>query len=975
MRRLHAAANRALIRVLARRAMSFCFGEETGGMHSELQAVELARPVHLVVVPHTHWDREWYQPFQEFRGRLVRLVERLLELLERDRAFAHFHFDGQTIVLEDYLEMRPDRRGRVRDFVGDGRIGVGPWYVQPDEFLVSGESLIRNLLIGHRVAAEFGEPLKIGYLPDQFGHTAQMPQILAGVDINAAVVWRGVGADVSDTLFRWEGLDGSVAFTVYLPLSGYSNGRNLPEHADELREQLAAVIAEQAPFRRIPSLLVMNGTDHQEPQAGLPAALAAALRGLEGVTYEIAPLARFLDRARREHRELYTHRGELRSPRRTTITPGVTSVRVRLKQRDFDIVSRLERYAEPLATWADLLGGDGQLTPFVDWAWKMALRNHPHDSITGCSVDQVHRDMDARSDQVHLVVSQVLAQALTALTQRLDTALMAPDGVLAVYNPNAGGAHVVSADLALDGAAAHVLVDATGRELPLHVEGTGNTVLLDAELAPADVRPHVLAIQSREFLGLQINDIRMERRLSRLTVDVTLDRMPRGRLDVQRLRADWLAQLDDPTLRSVAVRARSGAPSRATFRAPALTGHGWTVFRLRRESTASASPFRAGERELATDCFRVRVNDDGSLRVTDVESGLVLARCNWFVDEGDRGDEYNFDPLEGQAVNAPSAPPTVSIDTGNPVVATLTITQRYALPRGLDADRATRAAERVAVPITTVVRAYAGVKRLDFETTVDNQAADHRLRAHFETPLVVGSAFMEQAFGTVERALALEPPSEFEQAVGTVPQKTFTCIQDDTRGVALFNRGLPEVEVCRSATGTEIALTLIRAVGWLSRADLRSRRGPAGPGLETPEAQSPGVHRFEYALTTFSGDWQRAGIVAQAHAFAYPPLAVLSDAHAGPLPPDSALVQCDNPHVVCSALSASKHPGAFLTRWYNSSAEPQVAELAIPTALRARPVNFLDVPTTRASVRHVAARRWRIQFRPFEIVTLRVRTT
>jgi len=960
--------------------------EETVATHTDAQpALALAQAVHLVVVPHTHWDREWYQPFQEFRGRLVRLVERLLDLLERDAAYTHFHFDGQSIVLEDYLEIRPERRAHLRRLIGGGRIAVGPWYVLPDEFLVSGESLIRNLQIGHRVAAEFGAPTKIGYLPDEFGHCAQMPQILAGFGIDSAVVWRGVGADVTQTLFTWEGLDGTAAFTVYLPLSGYSNGRNLPDTVDELRARLGEIIAEQAPFRRVPSLLVMNGTDHQEPQAALAEALTAAAHGLEGVTYEIAPLARFIERARGEHRALETHRGELRSPLRTTVTPGVTSVRVRLKQRDFDNVSRLERYTEPLATWADLLDaaaspsvpkrapGGGRLAPFLDWAWKVTVQNHPHDSITGCSVDQVHRDMESRFDQVQMVVSQVLAQALTALTARVDTSRTAPDAAVVVYNPNGTGPHVVSADLPLEGAPAYVLVDSAGRNVPLHVEASASEVLLDAELPPAAVRPHVLAMQSREFLGMAINGIRLERRDATLHASVTLDRMLHGHLDLPGLRAEWLAHLDDPALRSVAVRAQTGAPARTTFCAPALTGHGFTVFTLRRQPAALPSPFAATDRAIENEFFRVSVNDAGSLRITDKQTGLVLPRCNWFVDEGDRGDEYNFDPLEGQGVRAPHAAPSIVVDASNSVVATLTVTQPYLLPRGLEADRETRSAEGVATPITTVVRLYAGVQRVDFETTLDNRAADHRLRVHFETPLVVESAFMEQAFGTVERPLALEPPSVFEQPIGTVPQKTFTAIHDGMQGVALFNRGIPEVEVRRTDNGTEIALTLIRAVGWLSRGDLRFRHGPAGPGLETSEAQSLGRHRFEYALTTFAGDWQRAGIVAQAHAFAHPPLAAVTDAHAGALAADAALVRCDNPRVVLSALTASKQSGAFVARWYNSSAAAQTAGLTIPLATRVRAVNLLEQPA-RAAVRRTVPLRWRVQFRPFEIVTLQIRT-
>ena len=189
--------------------------------------------------------------------------------------------------------------------------------------------------------------------------------------------------------------------------------------------------------------------------------------------------------------------------------------------------------------------------------------------------------------------------------------------------------------------------------------------------------------------------------------------------------------------------------------------------------------------------------------------------------------------------------------------------------------------------------------------------------------------------------------------------------------MALFNRGIPEVEVQATDGGSEIALTLVRAVGWLSRSDLRSRRGPAGPGLETPEAQSLGKHRFEYALTTFEGNWQKAGIAAQAHAFAYSPLAQPTDAHTGTVSPGIPLVACDNPHIIFSALAAAKRPGAFVARWYNSTPEPQAAILAIPSAKRVRSVNFLEQPAP-LRLRRMDEGRWRVRLRPFQVLTLHV---
>ncbi len=937
----------------------------------DTRAAAGATPAHLIVVPHTHWDREWYQPFQEFRRRLVRLTDRLLALLESDPAFTHFHFDGQTIVLEDYLEIRPENRARLRRLTRSGRIAIGPWYVLPDEFLVSGEAIVRNLQIGHRVAAEFGRPLKIGYLPDQFGHIAQMPQILAGFGIDAAVVWRGVGADVDRSEFVWEAPDGTRLFTVYLPRAGYSNGRSLPQEPDALRQRLLALLEEHAPYRRTDTLLVMNGTDHQEPQPDLPRLLPQALRGLEGVTAEIAPLAHYVDKARRAAGDdLPVHHGELRSPLRAHLLPGVTSMRARQKQRDFDNVGRLERYAEPLAAWADWLAGSRNLTGFTDWAWKLAVQNHPHDSICGCSVDRVHEDMEHRFDQVESVGRQVVRQAMAALANRFDTSGAASDTVLAVYNPNHAGRALVTAEVHHDRPGAPTVRDASGQPVPSQASGGGSETLIDAELPPSEVRQHVLAIQGREFLGQFINGIRFRRHGERLDVDITADRQIRGRLDIAAERSRWLELLDDPSLETVRIAARTGNTVELRFTA-ALAGHGFTLFSLDTGGQTAPSPFTVGERGIENRFYRITVNEaDGSLTIVDKELGIELPRCNWFVDEGDRGDEYNFDALlDPQRVAAPATPPTISVEAG-PVAASLRLELDYALPQRLDDDRETRAAEHVTLPIETAVTLYADVKRIDFVTDIDNKAQDHRLRVHFQTPMRASSIRCEQAFAVIERPLQPDAADGPEQPIGTVPQKTFTCIEADGLGVALFNRGLQEIEALPETGGVGLALTLLRAVGWLSRSDLRLRQGHAGPGLETPGAQSPGAHRFAYALTTYAGDHVRGGIVGQAHDFAYPPVATITDRHRGDETPPT-LVDCDNPNVVVSTVTPSKRAGCLLIRCYNTTPVAQLCRLRIPGATALRAVNFLE-QTGRQRPRRQGAG-WEISFGPAEIVTLQVR--
>src|SRR5438067_188073 len=237
----------------------------------------MAEQLHIILVPHTHWDREWYQTFQQFRMRLVRTIDKLLDVLEHDDRFTHFMLDGQTIVLDDYLEVRPEQEERLKQYTRAGRISVGPWYLQPDEFLVSGESLVRNLQIGLQRAAEFGEPMCVGYVPDCFGHIAQLPQILQGFGIDNAVFWRGVGAEAQKSEFYWTAPDGTGVLVVHLAdVMGYSNASKLPLTTQEFVTHVELLTAPLLPKATSNTLLFMNGNDHVEPQDGLPQVIASA---------------------------------------------------------------------------------------------------------------------------------------------------------------------------------------------------------------------------------------------------------------------------------------------------------------------------------------------------------------------------------------------------------------------------------------------------------------------------------------------------------------------------------------------------------------------------------------------------------------------------------------------------------------------------------------------------------------------------
>src|SRR6266567_6422145 len=197
-------------------------------------------PRTVAIVPHTHWDREWYRSFQAFRLRLVDVLDRLLPEMEADPSYAHFLLDGQMAAVDDYLELRPAAEPMLRRLAGAGRVAVGPWYILMDEFLVSGETIVRNLQLGMERAAAFGGHMPVGYLPDMFGHIAQMPQLLRQAGLEHTVVWRGVPSGVDRDAFWWSSPDGSTVRAQYLWPEGYGNGADCPDDGAGLIAQVRA---------------------------------------------------------------------------------------------------------------------------------------------------------------------------------------------------------------------------------------------------------------------------------------------------------------------------------------------------------------------------------------------------------------------------------------------------------------------------------------------------------------------------------------------------------------------------------------------------------------------------------------------------------------------------------------------------------------------------------------------------------------
>jgi hypothetical protein len=933
---------------------------------------------HLVVVPHTHWDREWYRPHEVFRYRLVRFLDRLLDALERDPSYRHFTLDGQTIAVDDYLAMRPQQLERIVRLVREGRLLVGPWTVLPDEWLVSGEALLRNLRLGLSRADELGGAMRIGYVPDQFGHVGQLPQIFAGMGFTAAVVWRGVGEDVPGTPFRWEAPDGTRLLTIHL-VHGYGNGQHLPREPRALAERLSGELRAQAPLSDVPSVLIMAGGDHAEPSPELPAALAAAAGHLGSVQVEIGTLPGFVDRVRREApAELAIHRGELRSGLRSPLLEGCASTRMPQKRADFYNDRLLTRYAEPLSAWLDALGGDGD-PAILAHAWRIALENHPHDSICGCSIDAVHDQMDARFARVE----ELAGVHLSRVGRELAAEVVGPDDPdgtpLVVWNPHAGGRAEAEGvvELAVDeqsGPPALHARDVGGGVRPVHAEIAVPGHVYAGYALPATTVAAMLRGFPEEFFGDPVCSARRRREAGREVLDIWLGDAPPAGFHWPALREALARDLEAEGDAQVLFRPRRRPAVRVRF-VDEFPGTGVRRYTLREGRVDSQyAPVQAerdasGVVHLDNGIWRIEANAAGRVRCTHLESGVVLDDALRVVSEGDRGDTYTCDPLLPRVDGWERV--EVSLTTATPARAGLAIDGCLRVPACLSADRTQRAAELVDLPLRIELALAAGLDRVDVDLHAENTARDHRVRLHVRAPFEARGFEVESAFEVASRPIAPAPDAfgserPAELPTGATPQRTFATLVGAAANLTVANRGCAEVEaVPESAGGTSLALTLLRAVGWLSRDDLRTRPVHAGPPLETPGAQVPGPHRLELSFRMHAPDARER--VAAAHAFAAPPLVLAGGGGPGGRLTDGArLLEVDDPEVVVSAIEP-RSGRAPLVRLYNAS--PRERRAVVRWNGSSEPLREVDLAGRRHS--EAAARSApSLSLRPWQIVCL-----
>jgi alpha-mannosidase len=753
------------------------------------------RVVHLI--PHTHWDREWYLPLGAFRARLIGALDGLLAQLAADPRLPGFLLDGQTILLEDYLEVRPERLDEVARLVQAGRLDIGPWYVLADEQIPGAESLVRNLLLGGAATRRFGGAASVLYSPDAFGHPGCLPQLGAEFGMASGVLWRGVSPAAMDNrdLAWWSGPDSRRLLVYHLPPDGYEIGSGLLVPEERLAAAWQRVAGQVLPRAATRHVAVLVGADHHAPPRDL-GELSGRLAKIEaGEEFRFSRLADFLQAAGAEARELAVLRGEQRrSDGYTWALQGVHGTRAPLKRRNSLIELQLTRLVEPLVSLTTREPGAGILRQ----AWREVIQCHFHDAIAGCCSDQVARAMTVRFDTAQAALDVVVADACDQLAGH-DPDLARERGShgsrLLLWNPVArerGG--VVVCDLTFF--RRDILVGPPGARRARRGPGMKPFVLRSVG-GPTELVPQII-VQER---GLE-------------------------RLDARRHCPD----LDDVD------RVRIAFPLDR-----ALQGFGGGLFEIHpRRARPGAALAGAAGRSVWNSQVKLELGGDGRAVVrvpgtTTAFSGVLVLES-----ERDLGDSYSFCPAPGDRVRRGRLSGRPRVTASGPYLATLE--WRLVLRAGAGIE-----GRAGIVTAHCQAEAIGDSQALRLRLALDNQAQDHRLRLRLPTGLARTPILAGAQFGVVGRPppSRVSGPQRLESPVPTAPAHRFVAAASTGYGLAVFAPGFFEYEW--NSRG-ELMITLLRAVGQLSKADLRTRPGHAGWSTATPEAQCMGQGQVELGL-------------------------------------------------------------------------------------------------------------------------------
>ncbi len=866
------------------------------------------------VISNTHWDREWRFPFQRNRQMLVNMIDKVLEILETEPDYRAFHLDSQSIVINDYLEIRPNKKETIKKFVEGKRLFIGPWYILPEEFQIGGENLIRNLLLGHKTCAEFGGASKVGYSPFSWGQISQLPQIYSGFGIKLIMFYRGVNSiDSPKAEFLWEGSDGTKSITsrfstmprynfyfyIYRPAvhkEGFYDVEykwergGVPFHfadkymskedyfiidpkdeyyKENIKSSVEAIVKDQADDFTTPHVIWMEGHDSSGPNVKTVNILKDIKKEFPELNVKHSTLEDYskLIEESADKKSLKLVTGERRSAqydRRSGNMYGyTTSARMYLKQKNFDAERWLQFYAETFNSLAGIIGLNIN-DRYLGIAWNYLIQNSAHDSIGGCSLDEIHEDMMFRYKQAIEISKGVFERACKFISLNIDHSSFKTEGkeeyqiFLAALNPNNYLRNEVveaSVDVPQDLDKGSIKIfDSEGNDIPVQIKSINHE---EPVLEQMIDRPMFFKMKRYECL-LQLKDV-----------------APFG-------------------IKSYEVK-------------PAKN--------ISKNNEKNIAQTSKGFPHLSNRFLTITFNKNGTFNITDKANNKSFNKLGYFYDEGESGHAWVHSAAKPFITTLKEKAKIKLIENGI-LSATVLVKHKLVVPATLE-ERMKKKGKTVKIPIQLYITLRKDSGKVGLEIKLENKAESHRLRFMFPLKLNAKYSYGEGQFDVVERTTErINSKDWIEQPMYDFPMHNFVDVNDGINGAAVLVDGLKEYEVLNDANQT-LAVTLLRTFKFIiqpsSVEDYSYQKG----------SQCLGEQNYRLAFYPHSGSWQEGKVYKEAINFNNEISLIQTGKTGGTFSPSHSFLEIQPEELIFSCLKKAENgeENCFVLRFYNPTIE------------------------------------------------------
>ena len=919
----------------------------------------MSKKYQMHVISGTHWDREWRHTAEQSKLRLVDLMDNIINILETKESYKCFCVDGGMIVIEDYLTIRPENKERIKKLIESKKMWVVNWYTLPETNTVAPESLVRNLLWGHKMSKEFGGGMKSGYTATSYGQPSQLPQIYQGFGIDTAIFYRGTNKYVIKTpLFNWVGADGSKLdtlrtfdevtrtnwfFYVHNPIVlgkpskdlSYTYDRSqIPVHMSDMglyekafvllhedfdynhdeaviKKGINAIREQAEPYAIGNNLLALNMEDNDEPYRYLPEMMEDMNKISEDIEFKQTSMDEYMDQIRKDvnRDEMYTHNGELRYTTMeynnfNSLLGATHSSRIKLKILNDRVENYLLNLAEPLASFASYYGREYPRTN-LNRAWESLLKCHAHDSICGAAVDRAHEDMLYNFSISQTVAEEVTARSVITLYNAVDSAadFAEDDHIITLYN---------------------TLPYARKQIVPLVIDTPkgGTKIKVDTGvdgMGAAD-----------EFYDI---------------VDANGNFIPYTELSCEDIKIGVEREMDTKAIKFAAKRRRILIEAE-------LPATGYTTYALRfRGPKFEYFPQIGDDRKLIArdngtlenENLKVKLNSNGTFSLTYKKTGRTMENMHYFTDSGETGSAHvSVQPVRNFVNTSHGCVANITMMESNLQRGTFKVELTLKVPAAATYDSKDRFTETKEIPVTYFLTLEKGSNFLKVKTVLTNEARDHKLCVNFPSGIKTDWAVSESAWDVAKRTIKwTEDGDNQEKFFPFQPMQNFVDVSDGTEGLAILNKGLREYEVQDDEDRT-IKLTLLRT----QRAYMTAN----GDMIPEEYAKYIGQHSFgkleyEYAIYPHMGDWAEGRVLQNAYDFKVDIKAIKGVTKSGVLPTTASLITV-NPvdKVMVAAIKQAEDGEGTVIRVWNTTGED--LDLEVSTILPVKAVKEVRLDET-----------------------------